>query len=84
MQEASKAKSLIAKKEKKLKESAQAELKPIKIEKNVGKKFVIEIPVNLSTGYAWYWLVNDPLRKRPVELYQERIHCEKYWFFWWR
>lgn len=44
------------------------QVKPIVIEKNVGKKFVIELPANPATGYVWFWQLTDPLRERPVEL----------------
>lgn len=43
----------------------------------VGQKFVIELPANPSTGYSWYWLVNEPTKEMPVELIKQEYRANK-------
>lgn len=64
---------LAAQKGRLIKKTNNELVKPVVIEKNVGKKFVIELPVNLANGFSWYWMVNDPLKERPVELIKKEF-----------
>lgn len=43
------------------------------IETNVGKTFVIVLPENPTTGYTWFWQVNDDAQKRPLELIKKEF-----------
>jgi predicted secreted protein len=38
------------------------------IEITVDKTFTIELPENPTTGYSWFWSVNEDVHKRLVEL----------------
>jgi predicted secreted protein len=38
------------------------------IETALGKTFTIELPENSSTGYSWFWSVNEDMHKRMIEL----------------
>lgn len=43
------------------------------IETTVEKTFAIVLPENPTTGYTWFWLVNDDSQKRIVELIRKEF-----------
>jgi predicted secreted protein len=40
----------------------------LNFERTIGQKIVINVPANLSTGYSWYWLIDDSFKEMPVVL----------------
>lgn len=68
----------IFKQQAQLPEDVQAENKKlIIIEKTIGQKFIIELPANPTTGYSWYWLINESFDQLPVKLSRAEYVAEK-------
>lgn len=47
------------------------------IETKVGRQFTIELPANASTGYSWYWLVNEPTKDIPFTLIKKEYAAKR-------